>query len=221
MQRSLATSGVASGDLVLLQDRLSVRLYAAVFERSADYHSTAFGNLEQFLDRTEADYQAALANGFRFRKFDWSRLLEGEAAALYRLTNQAFEDSFLFETAPQAPFDLFIGTLGKPELDCTHFAVSPHGGDVGFFYAFTDRHPPSPAEDPETYIVLKSTGVTKEARGQGLSNALAHLSAKSGLAKGAQYSIAALVRSGLQSESYARKGDHFWQHHYALFKRHL
>ena len=63
--------------------------------------------------------------------------------------------------------------------------------------------------------------MTKEARGQGLSNALAHLSAKSGLAKGAQYSIAALVRSGLQSESYARKGDHFWQHHYALFERHL
>lgn len=221
LQRSLATSGVASGDLVLLQDRLSVRLYAAVFERSADYHSTAFGNLEQFLDRTEADYQAALANGFRFRKFDWSRLLAGEAAALYRLTNQAFEDSFLFETAPQPLFDLFIGTLGKPVLDCTHFAVSPQGVDVGFFYAFTDRHSPSPAADPETYIVLKSTGVTKEARGQGLSNALAHLSVKSGLAKGAQYCIAALVRSGLLSESYARKGDLFWQHNYTLFEKRL
>ena len=194
---------------------------AAGFARSADYHSTAFGNLEQFLDRTEADYRAALANGFRFRKLDWSRLLAGEAAALYRLTNQVFEDSFLFETAPQPLFDLFIGTLGKPELDCTHFAVSPQGDDVGFFYAFTDRHPPSPAADPETYIVLKSTGVTKEARGQGLSNALAHLSVKSGLAKGARYCIAALVRSGLQSESYARKGDLFWQHHYALFERRL
>ena len=198
---------------------------AAGFQRTVEYHSTAFANLEGFLDQTEPDYRRALAKGFTFRSLDWSRLLDRETPLLYRLTNEAFADSFLFETAPEPLFNHFISTLGKPEKDCTHFAVSPQGHEVGFFYAFTDMHPPSAATatdaDAETYIVLKSTGVSKEARGQRLSNALAHLSVKSALAKGAQYCIAALVRSGLQSESYAKKGDHFWQHQYALFQRNL
>ena len=199
---------------------------AVGFERAADYHSNAFGNLDKFLDQTEPDYRRALANGFTFRSFDWSRLLDRDAPLLYRLTNEAFADSFLFEIAPQSLFNIFIGTLGKPEKDCTHFAVSAQGHEVGFFYAYTDLQPPAASADAETgeaetYIVLKSTGVSKEARGQGLSNALAHLSVKSALAKGAQYRIAALVRSGLQSESYAKKGDQFWQHQYALFKRNL
>ena len=194
---------------------------AAGFKRRIDYHSTAFGNLERFLEQTEADYDIARANGFRFRKLDWSRLFKGEASMLYRISNEAFEDSFLFETIPQALFDQFIGQLGKGEQDCSHAAVSPQGDDVGFFYAFTDRHFPCPGADPETYAVLKSTGVSREARGQRLSNALAHLAVKSAAEKGAQYGIAALVRSGIQSESYARKGDSFWQHHYALFERRL
>ncbi len=196
---------------------------AAGFQRTVDYHSTAFANLEGFLEQTESDYRRALANGFTFRSFDWSRLLDREAPLLYRLTKEAFADSFLFETAPEPLFNHFISTLGKPEKDCTHFAVSPQGHAVGFFYAFTDQHPPAAAADTdtvaETYIVLKSTGVSKEARGQRLSNALAHLSVRSALAKGAQYCIAALVRSGLQSESYAKKGDQFWQHQYALFQK--
>ena len=194
---------------------------AAGFERRIDYHSTAFGSLERFLELTEADYEVALTRGFRFRKLDWSRLFKGEAAMLYRITNEAFEDSFLFESVPKTLFDQFIAQLSKPEQDCTHLAVSPQGDDVGFLYAFTDQHLPSTDAGPETYAVLKSTGVSKAARGQRLSNALAHVGVKSAAAKGAQYCIAALVRSGIQSESYARKGDPFWQHHYALFERRL
>ncbi len=194
---------------------------AAGFKRSADYHSTAFANLERFLEQTEPEYQAALAKGFRFRRLDWSRLHQGDGTALYNLTNAAFEGSFLFETAPQPLFDLFLGTQGKPKNDCTHFAASPKGDDVGFFFAFTDLHSPSTGASPETYVVLKTTGVTKEARGRGLSNALAHLAVKSALAMGAQYGIAALVRAGLQSESYAKKGDALWQHNYALFEKRL
>ena len=194
---------------------------AAGFERSMDYHSAAFSNLDQFLGQTEADYEGARAKGFRFRKLDWPRLFDGEASMLYRIANEAFEDSFLFETVPQDLFERFIDLMGKPEQDCTHVAVSPQGDDVGFFYAFTDQHPSAPGSGPETYAVLKSTGVIRQARGQRLSNALAHLAVKSAVAMGAQYCISALVRSGIQSESYARKGDPFWRHHYTLFEKRL
>ena len=194
---------------------------AAGFEHKVDYHSTAFGNLDQFLEQTESDYEGALAKGFSFRNLDWSRLFEGEASMLYRIANQAFADSFLFESVPQPLFDQSIGQFYKPGQDCSYVAVSLQGHDVGFFYAFTDQHFPSSGAAPETYAVLKSTGVTKQARGQRLSNALAHLVVKSAAAKGAQFAIAALVRSGIQSESYARKGIPFWQHHYALFEKSL
>lgn len=194
---------------------------AAGFERSVDYHSTAFGNLDQFLKQTARDYEGALAKGFRFRQLDWSRLFEGDASMLYRIANEAFADSFLFEIVPQPLFDQFIDQFHKPGKDCSYVAVSPQGEDVGFFYAFTDQHHPSSGATPETYAVLKSTGVAKQARGQRLSNALAHLVVKSAAAKGAQFGIAALVRSGIQSESYAKKGTPFWQHHYALFEKNL
>ncbi len=194
---------------------------AAGFEHSIDYHSTAFGNLDRFLTETENDYKGALAKGFRFRQLDWSRLFQGESSMFYRIANEAFADNFLFESLPQPLFDQFIGQFYKPGQDCTCVAVSPQGDDVGFFYVFTDQHLPSPGATPETYAVLKSTAVTKQARGQRLSNALAHLAVKSAVAKGAQFAIAALVRSGLQSESYAKKGTPAWQHHYALFEKRL
>ena len=194
---------------------------AAGFERKVDYHSTAFGSLDRFLEQTECDYNRALAKGFRFRQLDWSRLFEGEASMFYRIANEAFADSFLFESLPQPLFDQFIGQFYKPGHDCSYVAVSPQGEDVGFFYAFTDQHFPSSGTTPETYAVLKTTGVTKQARGHRLSNALAHLAVKSAVAKRAQFAIAALVRSGIQSESYARKGTPYWQHHYALFEKSL
>ena len=192
---------------------------AAGFEHKVDYHSTAFGNLDRFLEQTENDYKGALAKGFRFRQLDWSRLFKGEASMLYRIANEAFADSFLFECVPQPLFDQSIGQFYKPGQDCSYVAVSPQGHDVGFFYAFTDQHFPSSGADAETYAVLKSTAVRKEARGQRMSNALAHLVVKSAAAGGAQFGIAALVRSGIQSESYARKGTPFWQHHYVLFEK--
>ena len=194
---------------------------AAGFEHKIDYHSTAFGNLDRFLEQTESDYKGALAKGFRFRQLDWSRLFQGEASMFYRIANEAFADSFLFESLPQPLFDQFIGQFYKPGHDCSYVAVSPQGEDVGFFYVFTDQHFPSSGETPETYAVLKTTGVTKQARGQRLSNALAHLAVKSAVSKGAQFAIAALVRSGIQSESYARKGSPFWQHQYALLEKSL
>ena len=38
---------------------------AAGFEHRIDYHSTAFGNLDRFLEQTESDYKGALAKGFQ------------------------------------------------------------------------------------------------------------------------------------------------------------
>ena len=194
---------------------------AAGFESKTDYHSTAFGNLERFLERTEPDYEDALAKGFRFRQLDRSRLFDREGPMIYRITVEAYQDSFLFETIPRALFERLPGTLGKPEQDCSHVAVSPQGDDVGFFYAFTDQCPSPSGAGREIYAVLKTTAVIRPARGQGLSNALAHLAVRSAVAMGADYAIAALVRAGVQSESYARKCEPFWQHCYTLFEKRL
>lgn len=194
---------------------------AAGFVRAAEYHSTAFGDLDRFLEETRADYEDAVRSGFRFRRLDWSRLAEGEAAVLYRISMEAFGESFLFEPIPQSLFERYIVASGEPGQDCTHVAVSPQGGEVGFFYAFVDHGFSRGSAAAETYAVLKSTGVVGQARGRGLSNALAHLAVQAARDEGADYAIAALVRAGLQSESYAKKGELFWRRRYALFERRL
>ena len=110
----------------------------------------------------------------------------GEASMLYRISNEAFEDSFLFETIPQALFDgSSSANLARGSRTVVTRPCPPQGDDVGFLLRI---HRPAfslPGRRPETYAVLKSTGVSREARGQRLSNALAHLAVKSAAEKGA------------------------------------
>ena len=67
--------------------------------------------------------------------------------------------------------------------------------------------------------MLKSLAVVPDARGKGLSNALLSLAVRDSLRMGAEHGIAALVRSGIQSELYARKGNFLWRHDYGLWEK--
>jgi hypothetical protein len=189
---------------------------AAGFELLQRYTSTGFGALGDVADQLESAYQGARSAGFTFLP-----IARGGIAAsvreLHRLGHAAFADNFLFEPIPEALFvDAYIGIADKGRPVLAWLVVDSGGEAVGFLYAFID-HWTGPG-GPETCLVLKSVGVVPAARGRGLSNALVHLAITEGLRRGVDYAVSALVRAGIHSESYARRGRFLWQHEYGLWE---
>ena len=86
-------------------------------------------------------------------------------------------------------------------------------------YTFVDRCEAD--GQPEAAIVVKTIAIKPNQRGKGLSNALMYLAISKGRELGAHYAISATVHSGIQSESYARKGEVLWFHEYALWQKNV
>lgn len=188
----------------------------AGFELLERYASTAFGGLGDVADQLEFTYQEARAAGYTFLP-----ITRGGIAAsvreLHRLGHVAFADNLLFEPIPEALFaDAYIGIADKGRPVLAWFVVDSGSEAVGFLYAFIDHW--HGAGGAETCLVLKSVGVVPAARGRGLSNALVHLAITEGLRRGVDYAVSALVRAGIHSESYARRGRFLWQHEYGLWE---
>lgn len=187
------------------------------FEIADQYSSTAFGDLAAVSDRLEPAYRSALDAGYSFREFGRTRI-DADLPALYRISLDAFRDNYLFEPISEDLFArLYVNIADKEKDNASWFVVDPAGEEVGFLYAFVDQC--RQAGHTETAVVLKSAAVVPDARGRALSNALICLGIRDGLRLGADYAISALVRSGIQSESYARKGGFLWRHDYGLWKQ--
>lgn len=185
---------------------------AAGFREVEGYHSQGLAGLAEFAERTRGSFEAARQKGFTFRPFDASALFEREVPLLYSLSMAGFRDNLLFETIPFEAFRrLYVPLAGKADLSLATFVMDSKGAECGFFFCFADQG----------YLVLKTVTMADSARGMGLSNALAHFSAINALKAGCDKHITALVRSGAQSESYAKKSKPLWRHNYALFHRAL
>jgi GNAT superfamily N-acetyltransferase len=190
---------------------------AAGFQPVERYTSTAFGNLAEVIERLEPAYQRALSEGFRFLKFGEDSIRR-HLPALYRISHAAFRNNYLFEPIPEALFaKTYRSIVTRGRHPMSWFVLAPPGEQVGFLYAFIDHWRDNTRT--ETAVVLKSAGIMPAARGRGLSNALIYLAIQDGLQRGADYAIAALVRAGMQSESYARRGTYLWQHDYGLWQK--
>jgi GNAT superfamily N-acetyltransferase len=189
---------------------------AAGFELLERYTSTGFGALRDVADQLEAAYQKARSAGYSFPRIA-HRKTGADIRELHRLGHAAFADNFLFEPIPEALFaDAYLGIADKGRPLLAWLVVDDGGEAVGFLYAFVDRwHGDG---HTETCLVLKSVGVVPAARGRGLSNALVYLAMTEGLRLGVDYAVSALVRAGIPSESYARRGRHLWRHEYGLWE---
>jgi hypothetical protein len=194
-------------------------LEAAAFEVADQYTSTAFGDLSAVINKLEPAYRSALEAGYSFREFGRTEI-DADLPALYRISLDAFQDNYLFEPISEVLFArLYVNIADKEKQNVSWLVIDPAGEEVGFLYAFVDQW--RQAGHTETAAVLKSAAVVTDARGRALSNALIYLALTEGLRLGAEYAISALVRSGIQSESYARKGAFLWSHEYGLWKQNI
>ena len=193
-------------------------LKQAGFKTDKIYHSTGFGAMNEYLEATRPSYDRAIREGFSFRRIDFSNGIETEILALHQLTHKSFQHNYLFEPLPLPLFAELLRRNKKQNTSYSFILSSPEAQDVGFIFAFKD----TPVARPdEHYVVVKTLSIAPEARGKGLSNALTYSAFYEGLSDGIDAGVAALVRSGIQSESYARKGKFLWSHQYGLFKQSL
>lgn len=189
---------------------------AAGFHQLERYTSTGFSALRDVAGQLESAYDGARSAGYTFPRIA-PREIDTCIPTLHRLSHAAFADNFLFEPIPESLFaDAYIGIADRGRPVLAWFVVDAGGEAVGFLYAFIDYWHGDGS--PEACLVLKSAGVVPAARGRGLSNALMHLAITEGLRLGVDCAVSALVRAGIQSESYARKGRYLWRHEYGLWE---
>ncbi len=183
---------------------------SAGYETCELYATKAHGELDAFAAKTKPAYDGALAAGYTFRTVEPIQFLEKDVPVLYEISSQGFKDNFLFEPIPFEVFRaLYVPIAGKSDLSLSHIAFDKDGKGVGFFFCYEDQG----------HLVLKSTAVVPQARGKGISNAVAYLAAEKALKKGVNKYITALVKTGAQSESFAKKGSLLWEHEYTLFSK--
>ncbi|MCM2280671.1 MAG: GNAT family N-acetyltransferase [Bdellovibrionaceae bacterium] len=182
------------------------------FQEAERYHSQGLENLRGFAEQTEPAYQAALKRGYTFRPWNAAAILEDEVPLLHKFSLDGFRPNFLFEPIPLESFrQLYVPLAKKANLSLANFVVDPQGVEQGFFFCFQDQN----------YMVMKTATVASAARGLGLSNAMAHIHAVNALKMGCDKFVTALVRSGAQSESYAKKTPLLWKHEYILLQHSL
>ncbi len=193
------------------------REYVTYFERSGfsaleKYHSVGTAGLKAFHDASQAAYGSALQDGYTFRAWDATALLDKEVPILHRLSNEGFKGNFLFQPLPLEMFrQLYVPIANKFDFTHCFFAMNPAKQEVGFTFAFVEADS----------LIMKSVTVVESERGKGLSNALMHLAAAEALKRNISHYISALMREGNRSESYSKKGNSLWTHRYVLFSRPL
>ena len=181
---------------------------------SADhrYHTDGLDGLNGLLDGTRKDYDRCLAAGYTIRGADSKSLIQKEVPILYRLSMPSFTENFLFEPVPYEFFkELYVPLAAKADVSLARFACDPSGKEVAFFFNFKDADA----------MVCKTVGVLPEARGLGISNAMLHSAAQEAISQGLNKSIMALMKSGIQSESYGKKQTLSWRHEYVLFNKEI
>ena len=146
---------------------------------------------------------------------DWTRdsdSLDSELRKIYDINLRTFGDNFLFEPIPFEIFrQYYVPSVQKTKQNRVHFVCDPQGKEVGYFSTFIEAD----------YLVLKTIAIAPEGRGHRLSNALLYVAVSSGRDRGALYPLPALMRDGIQSESYSRKQKVVWKNRYALFSQEL
>ena len=172
------------------------------------YHSSASAGVDGIVESTKKSYEKALQNGFSFRQMAADGFLERAVPKIHEISQVVFQDNFLFEPIPYSFFhSLYVPIAKKADLSLSYFALDPQGKEVGFFFNFIESGS----------FVMKTAALLPESRGAGVSNAMLYLAAKDAQTRGVRQSIVALVRDGIQSESYTRKQVETWKHRYALF----
>jgi GNAT superfamily N-acetyltransferase len=182
------------------------------FEIAENYHTDCFDGIDLLINGTAQNYENAIKMGFSFRPFNIESADMRDVQLIHQISMISFRKNFLFEPLPYEIFkDLYIPQLAYADLKYSSFVCCPDGREIGYFFLF-------PYED---YLVLKTAAILPEYRGLGLSNAMVHLAARSAVKNGIHKTLSALVRTGIQSESYGRKQNFLWRHEFALFGKAL
>jgi len=182
------------------------------FQMSETYHSDGIDGMQGMIEVTQSDYENALSLGYTFRNANTSEAIESELQTIYQMNLKTFQSNFLFEPIPFELFrELYVPSVQKTQHNAVHFICDPKGHEVGYFSTFIESN----------HLILKTLALAPEGRGLRLSNALLHFAVLSGCEKGATRPVPALIRDGIQSESYSRKQKLIWRHRYALFEKDL
>jgi len=179
------------------------------FTVNASYKAFKTDELANFVGKTESAYHKCLDQGFHFRDFDKDYFLQRDVPIIYEMSMECFKDNHLFEPISLPAFSsLYIPIADKIDHSLGQLCFAKDGTPAGFGFSFIDGDS----------FVLKTLATMPHCRGNGISNALAHLAGSAAYKQGMRSYITAIIHAGAQSESYGKKGEIIWEHNYDLLE---
>ncbi len=178
--------------------------------KAAEHSATAPMSLTS--DLMKPAYDAAVAEGYRFRPMKDGDDFMSEAEGLYEVNASGFAGNFLFEPIPFALYKQTIsGIVGKVDFSLSFWVHSKDDRPVGYIYCFADGE----------YAVGKSVVIMPGHRGKAISPALMHLTSHRAVELGIPTAVSALIRRGNVSDRITRTAEEHavapWRHEYVLY----
>jgi hypothetical protein len=176
------------------------------------YHSFVNSHLEQYVADTAQDFRRCVEAGYRFEPVG-AEFMQGEGIKeLFALSVKAFENNHYFKPITLDAFSsLYLRSQSSLQQSFTAIARHEESPLAGYMYNFLDEKMDA--------VVLKNGGVAARDRGKGLSNALVHYICTQMVPRLPANYVSALVRAGLNSESYSKHSPVIARHDYELLSR--
>lgn len=172
------------------------------------FSSKGYTDLEKLINLTKVEYEKGLSLGFTFEFFPKVLDLE-DIRDLHRLSLKFFDDNYLATPIDFETFStLYVAQSKKEDYTYSLFIKSKTGERIGYFINFIEHN----------HCVVKTIGIDKAYRGNGLSNGSMHISLKKAAVAGVHKMVTAMVKEGAQSESYGKKMTHLWTHLYEILE---
>ncbi len=182
------------------------------FSERQRYYSTEVPQILGPVDAWRGHERRARSAGIAFRRLDPSRM-DRELALVHGLIHRSFSAAFSFSRVDLDEFGLAMGgllRLVEPEL--LIFAVSGQTGqEVGFAFGYRD-----PSD--RTRLVVKTLGVSPEARGTGTGSALVARLHRAGHTLGCTSAIHALMNESSHSRAISAHGSQVFRRYVMLEK---
>lgn len=183
------------------------------YQEVEKYHSKAHTGIEQVLKLTEPNSSRLISEGYSFKPIDFKLHKEASKKTIDQINRNSFTGQFLFEPLDPVAYEtLYAKPFVEWLSELSFFILNSEGRAIGYSFSFIDHG----------YLVWKTMAIEKEYQGKSLATLVIHRTIQLAIQQGITNMVAALMKSGGQSELLLNRiSKPLWTHEYTLLIKKL
>lgn len=183
------------------------------YQEVEKYHSKAHAGIKPVLKLTESNYNRLISEGYSTQTINLKQDPIHTLKTLEKINRHSFTDQFLIEPLdPVAYESLYAKPFSDKLSELSFFIKDPKGEEIGYSFSFIDHD----------YLVWKTMAIEKNHQGKSLATLAIHQTIRLATERGITNMVAALMKTGAQSELLLNRiSKPLWTHEYILLRKDL